>query len=113
MKASKYRLAAVACFLFWGLQASPEPGRKVLLENDRVRVRQVILEPSVQEPRHTHELPHVGIIIRGGKLEFHENDQVEIVEFEAGDAGWREAGVTHSIINLSETPVHVVEVELK
>jgi mannose-6-phosphate isomerase-like protein (cupin superfamily) len=35
------------------------------------------------------------------------------VTFKDGDAGWREAGVTHSIRNSGKTAVHVIEVELK
>lgn len=87
--------------------------RRVLLENDRVRVNEVILEPNTSYPAHTHELPHVGVIIKGGTLEFTEGNQKQSVEFKAGDAGWRAGGVTHSIRNASSTAVHVVEVELK
>lgn len=76
-------------------------------------VRQVILKPGVQEPQHTHELPHVGIIIRGGKLEFHENDEVKTVEFEAGDAGWREAGVTTALSICPRLQFMGEKVELK
>lgn len=86
---------------------------EVLLENERVRVKRVILQPAVEYPEHTHELPHVGVIIKGGVLEFHEGGNVERVELKDGDAGWREAGVTHRIVNLSPHPVEVVEVELK
>lgn len=87
--------------------------RRVLLENEQVRVNEVILEPNTSYPAHTHALPHVGVIIKGGTLEFTEGDQKQSVEFKAGDAGWRAGGVTHSIRNASSTAVHVVEVELK
>lgn len=86
---------------------------QILLENDQVRVRRVILEPGVAYREHTHTLPHVGVIVKGGTLEFHEGGKVETVTFQAGDAGWREAGVTHRIVNRSPDPVHVVEVEIK
>ncbi len=91
---------------------NPE-SREVLLENERVVVKQVILEPGVEYPEHHHPRPHVGVIIRGGTLEFHESGNVETVEFQPGQAGWRDAGVTHRIVNRSTAPVHVVEVELK
>ncbi|MGH9339447.1 MAG: hypothetical protein ACRD1R_07635 [Acidobacteriota bacterium] len=87
--------------------------RTVLLENGKVRVVQVLLDPGVVYPPHTHDLPHVGVIIKGGTLEFHEGETVEKVTFEDGDTGWREAGVTHSITNTSPHSVHIVEVELK
>ena len=114
MKISQLAIAFAATlgFLAGSVISIPET-RDILLENDRVIVRQVIMQPGVKGPEHTHDLPHVGVIIRGGVLEFHEKGTVEQVDFESGDAGWREAGVTHSIVNRSEHPVHVVEVELK
>lgn len=107
-------LATAACTASFTSQSSVDPeSRKVLLENDRVVVKQVILEPGVEYPEHRHKRPHVGVIVRGGTLEFHEAGEVETVHFEPGQAGWRDAGVTHRIVNRSDTTVHVVEVELK
>ncbi len=106
-------LVAVSLLACAGLWRFQPVSRTTLLENDRVVVRTVILEPGVEYPEHTHDLPHVGVIVRGGTLEFHEGGNVETVEFEPGQAGWRDAGVTHRIVNRSADPVHVVEVELK
>ncbi len=91
----------------------PEEKRRTLLENDRVRVREVFIEPGIDYAPHTHQYPHVGVIVKGGKLRFTEQGKAETIEFKDGDAGWRDAGVTHSIRNLGQTTVHVVEVELK
>lgn len=109
-------LVAIAVALsigFGALHSRSGESSDILFENERVRVRRVILEPGVHHPEHTHDLPHVGVIVKPGTLEFHEGGEIEVVEFQAGDAGWREAGVTHSIVNQSAAPVHVVEVELK
>ncbi len=102
--------AVVGCASLWEVQPNL---RSIVLEHDRVVVKEVILEPGVEYPEHTHDRPHVGVIVRGGTLEFHEGGAVETVEFEPGDAGWRDANVTHRIVNRSAEPVHVVEVELK
>src|SRR5213594_2955088 len=91
----------------------PEEKRRTLLENDRVRVREVFIEPGIDYGPHTHQYPHVGVIVKGGKLRFTEQGKAETIEFKDGDAGWRDACVTHSIRNLGQTTVHVVEVELK
>src|SRR5262245_65632735 len=40
---------------------------RVVLDNTRVRVRDVTFPPGVTG-MHTHEMPHVGIVIQGGKL---------------------------------------------
>ncbi len=119
MRSASYAvpLAAAALGLLGCLAASQQTAapesRDVLLENDRVLVRKVVLEPGIEYPEHTHDRAHVGVIVRGGTLEFHEGGQVERVDFQAGQAGWRDAGVTHRIVNRSQEAVHVVEVELK
>ena len=50
----------------------PEEKRKALLENDRVRVRELFIEPGIDYAPHTHQYPHVGVIVKGGKLRFTE-----------------------------------------
>lgn len=87
--------------------------RKVLFENDHVRVKEVFIEPGVDYAPHTHDLPHVGIIIKSGTLQFTEKGKVDTVDFKVGSVGWRDKDVTHSIKNVGKTPVHIVEVELK
>jgi hypothetical protein len=46
-----------------------QSGPKVVLDNSRVRVRDVTF-PSGSAGMHTHELAHVGIVIQGGTLVF-------------------------------------------
>ena len=94
-------------------QKGAEEQKRVVMENARVRVREVKIEPGIAYAPHTHQYAHVGVIVRGGKLEFTEKGKADVVEFKDGDAGWREAGVTHSVRNRGTSTVHVVEVELK
>ena len=42
---------------------------KIVLDNARVRVRDVTFPPGVTG-MHTHDLPHVGVVIQGGTLVF-------------------------------------------
>jgi beta-alanine degradation protein BauB len=87
---------------------------KVLLENDRVRVRQVVFQPGVRPGPHTHQWAHVGVILDDGSLGFAEKGKKdETVNFKSGDAGWRDANVTHEVFNAGQKPLRVVEVELK
>ena len=87
---------------------------KVLLENDRVRVRQVLFQPGVRPGSHTHAYAHVGVILDEGSLAFVEKGKKdETVNFKSGDAGWRDANVTHEVFNAGKKPIRVVEVELK
>jgi mannose-6-phosphate isomerase-like protein (cupin superfamily) len=86
---------------------------KVVLDNARVRVRDVTFPPGVTG-MHTHELPHVGIVIQGGTLVFKYPDgKSETMKLEVGGAGFREANVTHEPTNPGSSPVRVIEVELK
>jgi len=86
---------------------------KVVLENARVRVRDVTFPPGVTG-MHTHELPHVGIVIQGGTLVFRYPDGTsETMKLDLGGVGFREANVTHEPVNPGSSPVRVIEVELK
>jgi mannose-6-phosphate isomerase-like protein (cupin superfamily) len=86
---------------------------KVVLENARVRVRDVTFPPGVTG-MHTHELPHVGIVIQGGTLVFKYPDgKSETMNLEVGGVGFREAHVTHEPVNPGSSPVRVIEVEVK
>ena len=88
---------------------------KIVLENDRVRVKDAMFYPDDPHPgMHTHEFPHVGVIIDGGTLKFNSPDgKTEVMELQRGGAGYREANVTHEPINTSTSPVRVIEVEIK
>ena len=86
---------------------------KVVLDNARVRVRDVTFPPGVTG-MHTHELPHVGIVIQGGTLVFKYPDgKSETMNLEVGGVGFREANVTHEPVNPGSSPVRVIEVEVK
>lgn len=88
---------------------------KVVFENDRVRVKDVTFPPGVSDTgMHTHDLPHVGVILTQGALVFTEPGKAsETVRFSAGSVGYREANVTHQVANPGKEPMRVIEVELK
>ena len=95
-----------------------QPGRpvyKIVLENDRVRVRDVTFAPGVADNgMHTHEYAHVGVILTPGSLTFTEPGKpAETVKFDVGAVGFREANVTHQAANPGTAPMRVIEVELK
>jgi len=86
---------------------------KIVLDNPKVRVRDVTFPPGVTG-MHTHELPHVGIVIQGGTLVFRYPDgKSETMNLEVGGVGFREAHVTHEPVNPGSSPVRVIEVEVK
>ena len=93
--------------------AMAKPAVKVLLENDKVRVREVTFAPGSGDT-HTHPWAHVGVILTKGQLAFADTGKPEeVVNFEAGSVGFREAKVTHLARNPGKTPMKVIEVEVK
>ena len=91
----------------------PKPAVKVLLENDTVRVREVIFAPGAGDT-HTHPWAHVGVILTKGQLAFADAGKPEeVVDFEAGSVGFRAAKVTHLARNPGTSPMKVIEVEVK
>lgn len=96
-------------------QGSLKYTSKVVLENDRVRVKDVTFPAGVLDTgMHTHELAHVGIILTKGSLLFTEpGGKSETVPFEAGSVGFREANATHQVASPGAQAMRVIEVELK
>jgi quercetin dioxygenase-like cupin family protein len=89
------------------------PVVKVLLENNQVRVREVTFAPGTGDT-HTHPWAHVGVILTKGQLAFQSpGEKEEVVSFEAGSVGFREAKVTHMVANPGAAPMKVIEVEVK
>jgi mannose-6-phosphate isomerase-like protein (cupin superfamily) len=97
------------------LFAAPANTSRIVLENARVRVKEAVFMPNTPNPgMHTHDLPHVGVVIDGGKMIFRSPDgTTETMTLERGGVGYRDANVTHEPVNLGTTPVRVIEVELK
>jgi mannose-6-phosphate isomerase-like protein (cupin superfamily) len=95
--------------------AAEKNSSKVLLENDKVRVKEAIFVPGDKNPgMHKHEYPHVGVPLDAGTLKFNYPDgKTETLELKPGSAGYREANVTHEAVNLGSKPIRVIEVEIK
>ena len=55
------------------LVAAPASHR-VLLENDRVRVLEVVIEPRTREPEHTHQAASVMIVDEPARIRYYQGD---------------------------------------
>ena len=98
-----------------GTFAAGKSTSRVVLENERVRVKDAIFAPGDRRPgMHTHEYAHVGVVIDGGTLRFNYPDgKSETLNLRRGSAGYRQANVTHEAVNTGTRPVRVIEVEIK
>ena len=132
-------LAAVAVLLMagaveagtdwpWGdeldaVTAAPESHR-VLLENDSVRVLEVVIRPGEREPAHTHRWPSVMMVTEPARLRYWGADGE--LRFESPprrqgqeeapseqDADWMGPEGLHSVENIDDRPFRALRVELK
>jgi quercetin dioxygenase-like cupin family protein len=86
--------------------------KKVVLENDQVRVLQVEFAPGETAPWHQHP-DHVVYALTAGKLEITDKGKpANVVDLKAGDAVYMPA-VTHMAKNIGTSTVKLVVTELK
>ena len=94
--------------------AAPHPEVKVLLENDRVRMREIVLPPGSSTGQHTHRYPELAYVFTDGRLRVSTPGAEPVVEqWHAGEARWREAGVTHDLANAGDQPMRVLVIDVK
>jgi quercetin dioxygenase-like cupin family protein len=93
------------------VKVSPET-HKVLVENDQVRVLDVIAKPGEKVAMHSHPAS-VLYYLTDGKLKVtYPNGKTEEREVKAGTAVWSGA-VTHAVENVGSKEFHEVHTELK
>lgn len=86
--------------------------KKVLLDNDQVRVLQVEFAPGDVAPWHQHP-NHVVYALTDGKLEITDKGKpASVLDVKAGDTMYLTAA-THMAKNIGTSPVKLVVTELK
>ncbi|HLG14314.1 MAG TPA: hypothetical protein VJH03_07410 [Blastocatellia bacterium] len=96
------------------LTAEAIPGHTTVLENDRVRVERLILEPGQSVASHTHSLSGLGVTVAGGKILLESPGmKPQLAEFKPGDFRWHTGPITHSLKNIGETRFEAVDIEWK
>ncbi|MGH3228702.1 MAG: hypothetical protein ACRDOA_09000 [Streptosporangiaceae bacterium] len=100
------------------LHAAPASHR-VLLDNDRVRVLQVVIEPGAREPEHTHRAASVMIVDEPARIRYY---QAGTLLFESParsgsppgvQVRWMEPEGPHSVQNIDQHRYHAIRIELK
>jgi quercetin dioxygenase-like cupin family protein len=89
--------------------------RTPALENERVRVFRVTLEPGQSTSMHTHVFAGLSIALTSGEIEIttEGKKQADKLSLPLGDVRWRASSVTHSVKNVGKTRFEAVDVELK
>jgi predicted metal-dependent enzyme (double-stranded beta helix superfamily) len=100
------------------LHAAPA-SHHLLLDNERVRVLEVLIEPGVREPEHTHQAASVMIIDEPARIRYYQGGTL-LFESEArsgSPAGvrvrWMEPEGPHSVENTDQHRYHAIRIELK
>ena len=85
---------------------------KVLIDNDRVRVLDVLHKPGVKEPMHSHP-DYVAVYLSATRVKVTTPDG-KIVEKDrkAGEVAWS-GPTTHALENIGTADQHVIVIELK
>ena len=96
------------------------PGsHRLVLENDRVRVLEVVIEPGAREPEHTHQAASVMIVDEPARIRYYQGDAL-LFESQAHPPSapgvrvrWMEPEGPHSVENIDQRRYHAIRVELK
>jgi quercetin dioxygenase-like cupin family protein len=109
-----------ACFLLLSvavqaqdpIKIAPKNYKKILIDNDNVRVIRFEMAPKDVIPWHAHP-NHVIYALSGGKIEITDKDKpANTIEIKAGDAVFMPA-VTHMAKNVGTTTIKLVITEIK
>jgi len=92
---------------------------RILLDNDRVRVLEVVIEPGAREPEHTHQATSVMIVDEPARIRYYAGGA--LVFESPADSGpspgvrvrWLEPEGPHSVENTGQHRYHAIRVELR
>jgi quercetin dioxygenase-like cupin family protein len=81
------------------------------MENDRVRVSDVLFKPNDKAPMHSHP-DHVVYVLKGGRLKIITSGKTDVFDLKTGQAIFFKAQ-SHEVANTGKTDVDLLVVELK
>jgi quercetin dioxygenase-like cupin family protein len=89
-------------------------GHTLVLENDRVRVERLVLEPGQSTGPHEHLLSGLGVAVSGAKVMVETPGQKpQTVEFKPGEFRWHDGKIAHGMKNVGKTRFEAVDIEWK
>ncbi|MGA3187090.1 MAG: hypothetical protein ABSF22_08260 [Bryobacteraceae bacterium] len=100
--------------LLLGLLLALAADDRVKIDNDSVRVLNVVDEPHHPSALHRHEVNRVMVYLNAGDLTVRYQDgHVDEQHWKAGQVAWSPAGGLHISENVGANPLHIIEIELK
>ena len=87
---------------------------KVQIDNNNIKVTEYSFKPGEETTFHKHEYDYVVVPITDGKLLLIDKDGKEtFTSLKKGVSYFRKAGVKHNVINVGESNLTFVELEIK
>ncbi len=84
------------------------------IDNDQVKVLNVVTQPHEKSRLHEHQVNRVMIYLSAGRQDLsYEDGHKVVLNVKPGDAKWSASGGKHTSENVSDKPVSIIEVELK
>jgi quercetin dioxygenase-like cupin family protein len=119
MERRAWGFVAAAFVLGLGVGSRPSlalsKGERVVLENERVRVVEFVLEPGVPMGMHDHPRDRVEITVLGGKVRVTTPDgKTQEADEKEGSIVFNKASAArHDVVNVGKTTLRAYHVELK
>lgn len=89
-------------------------GYTQVLDNERVRIWRLVLEPGQTAPAISQVAPGVRVVIEGGELAELEPGKAERRKApHRGEFYWQDAGATRAVRNVGQTRLELIELEIK
>lgn len=89
-------------------------GTSLVLDNERVRVYRLVLEPGEATEPHDHKLHRLSVVVTKGKAAVESGyRKTQIVQMEPGDFRWHVPEKNHSIKNVGARRIEIVDIEWK
>jgi quercetin dioxygenase-like cupin family protein len=90
------------------------PGLSTVLDNDRVHIERLVLEPGQSTSVHTHNRSALSVFLTRATVRVQSPGQKpQTISYKPGDFRWREAPVTHSLKNIGSTRFEAVGIDWK
>lgn len=83
------------------------------IDNDQVKVLNVMQQPHEATKRHRHAVNRVMIYLQPGTQSFDHDGKKSVLKWKAGDVKWSPADGMHVAEITSDNPVNIIEIELK
>jgi quercetin dioxygenase-like cupin family protein len=83
------------------------------VDNEQIRVTKVVQQPHVKTRPHQHNMNRVMVYLTSGTQVNDYQGRKEVLNFKPGEALWSAAGGIHVAEVTSETPITIVEMELR